>query len=103
METAGRREGEITEEGGASGLGKNGTDGSAVSRDQFQGAQGTEFDHSSDPAGGRHPVVTVGRLRGDAWRKDCLKLSRHGVLASRIEIESRSSDGGETQPGWKLR
>ena len=45
METAGCGEGEITKKGGTSGLGKNGTGGSAVSRDQFQGAQSTQFDH----------------------------------------------------------
>jgi hypothetical protein len=51
MEATGCREGEITKKGGTSGLGKNGTDGAAVSRDQFEGAQGVEVDHNR--SGGR--------------------------------------------------
>ncbi len=45
LETAGRREGEIAEEGCTAGLRQNRTDGCAVGRGQLQGPQSTQFDH----------------------------------------------------------
>ena len=55
MEAAGYGEREIAQEGSASGLRENGTDGVAVSRGQLQGAQRSQLDHSRDPAGGASP------------------------------------------------
>src|SRR4029453_9342080 len=55
MKPAGCSESEITEEGGASGLREDGTDGVVVSRGQLQGTQGPQLNHSSYPASRTSP------------------------------------------------
>lgn len=51
MEAARGGEGEIAQEGRASGLGENGTDGSVFGPSQLDRPQGAQLDHSREPAG----------------------------------------------------